>query len=79
MKNFLFHNDKSTINDELLLLLFIVACIAVGVLLFAFAPTDWIVPHSTIKIIGLIWVIAGIMFIPGFVIRLLENKKESKK
>jgi len=75
----LFHNDKSTINDELLLLLFIVACIAVGVLLFAFAPTDWIVPHSTIKNFGLIWVIAGIMFIPGFIIRLLENEKESKK
>mgnify|MGYP006874284669 FL=1 len=33
---FLFHNDKSTIKDELFLLMFIVICIGAGVLFYIF-------------------------------------------
>ncbi len=77
MKNILFHNDKSTIKDELLLLLFILACIISGILLFMFAPDGWIIAKSTIRVFGLVWIVAGVMFIPGLIVRLLENNKGS--
>lgn len=54
MKDFLFHNDKGRRKDELYLSLFIVACIVAGILFFVFAPTNWIIPESTIKVFGVI-------------------------
>lgn len=74
MKDFLFHNDKSTKKDELYLLLFIITCIAVGALIYVFAPSTWIIPESTIKVFGVIWILAGVMFIPGLIDRLTRNK-----
>ena len=74
MKDFLFHNDKGTRKDELYLSLFIVACVVAGILFFVFAPTNWIIPESTIKVFGVIWILAGVMFIPGLIDRLLHNK-----
>lgn len=78
MKSFLFHNDKRTTKDEILLFLFIMACIGAGVLLYIFAPTDWIISNSTIKAFGIVWIIAGVMFIPGLIYRLLTNTHESQ-
>ena len=57
---FLFHNDKSTIKDELFLLMFIVICIGAGVLFYIFAPNDWIISNSTIKVFGVAWILAGV-------------------
>ncbi len=74
MKDFLFHNDRSTKKDELYLFLFIVACLGAGILLYVFAPTSWIIPESTIKVFGVIWMLAGAMFVPGLIDRLIRNK-----
>ena len=76
---FLFHNDKSTIKDELFLLMFIVICIGTGVLFYIFAPNDWIISKSTSKVCGVAWILAGAMFIPGFIYRLCTNNTEAKK
>lgn len=70
---FLFRNDKSTIKDELFLLLFILVCIGAGLLFYIFAPDNWIISSSTIKVFGIVWILAGVMFIPGFVYRLFSN------
>lgn len=74
MKDFLFHNDKSTKKDELYLLLFIVASIGAGILSYVFAPTNWIIPESTIKVFGVIWILTGAMFVPGLIDRLVRNQ-----
>lgn len=74
MKDFLFHNDRSTRKDELYLLLFIVACIGSGILIYVFAPSNWVIPESTIKVFGVIWILAGVMFIPGLIDRLVHNR-----
>ncbi len=76
---FLFHNDKSTIKDELFLLVFILVCIGAGLLCYIFAPNDWIISNSTIKVFGVLWIITGVMFIPGFVYRLFSNDANTKK
>lgn len=76
MKNFLFKNDKSTIRDELLLLLFILACIGVGVLLIIFAPADWFISAAGFKMFGVLWILVGVMFIPGLIYRLFTNNKK---
>lgn len=76
---FLFHNDKSTIRDELFLLIFIVICIGSGVLLYIFAPNDWIISNSTIKAFSIVWILVGVMFIPGFIYRLCTNNTGTKK
>lgn len=76
---FLFHNDKSTIRDELFLLLFIVICIGAGILFYIFAPEGWIISNSTIKAFGIVWLLAGVMFIPGFIYRLFSNEIGTKK
>lgn len=76
---FLFHNDKSTVRDELFLLLFIVVCIGAGLLFYIFAPQGWIISNSTIKAFGIVWILAGVMFIPGFIYRLFSNDTGTKK
>lgn len=76
---FLFHNDKSTVKDELFLLLFIVVCIGAGLLFYIFAPQGWIISNSTIKAFGIVWILAGVMFIPGFIYRLFSNDTGTKK
>lgn len=75
----LFHNDKSTIKDELFLLMFIVICIGAGILFYIFAPNDWIISNSTIKVFGIVWILAGLMFIPGFIYRLCTNDTDTTK
>lgn len=77
MKNFLFHNDKSTYKDELLLLLFIAACIGLGLIMFNFAPANWILPSSSIKAFGVLLIAVGVIFIPGFIYRLFTNDKKN--
>jgi membrane associated rhomboid family serine protease len=79
MKNILFHNDKSTVKDELFLLLFILICIGAGLLFYILAPEDWFISSSTIKAFGIVWILAGVMFIPGFIYRLFLNDINSKK
>lgn len=78
MRNMLFYNDKSTIKDELFLLAFIVACIGIGVLCFVYAPEIWVISSSTVKAFGVVLVLAGIMFIPGLIYRLLTNEPKAK-
>lgn len=75
MKFSLFQNDKSTIKDELLLLAFIVVCLAIGIPLFAVAPSFWIVDSMITKGFGLVLIITGAMFTPGFIYRLMNNDK----
>lgn len=75
MKNFLFHDDKSTHKDELFLSVFIVACLAIGILLYALVPSDLLV----LRMFGLIFVITGVMFIPGLLHRLFGGKKANSQ
>lgn len=78
MRNF-FKNDKSTIKDELFLLAFILVCFAVGLPLLIIAPSFWIIDSSITKIFGLVFVLAGVMFIPGLIYRLFTNDKHAGK
>lgn len=70
---FLFHNDKSTVKDELYLLMFILVCVGGGLLCYVFAPDDWIISESIIKGFGIIWILLGVMFIPSLIYRLLTD------
>ena len=78
MKNFLFHNDKSTVKDELFLLLFILVCIGAGVLMYIFAPTNWIISENSVKVFGILWILVGVMFMPGFIYRVWTNDISKK-
>lgn len=78
MKNFLFHNDKSTVKDELFLLLFILVCIEAGVLMYIFAPTNWIISENSVKVFGILWILVGVMFMPGFIYRVWTNDISKK-
>lgn len=76
---FLFHNNENSIRDEVFLLMFILVCIGAGLLFYIFAPNDWAVSSNTIKAFGIVWILAGVMFIPGFVYRLFSNDANAKK
>ena len=76
---FLFHNDKSAVRDEMFLFLFIVICIGAGLLFYIFAPEGWFISNSTIKAFGIVWILAGVMFIPGFIYRLFSNDSGAKR
>lgn len=76
---FLFHNNESSIKDEVFLLMFILVCIGAGLLFYIFAPNDWAFFSNTIKAFGIVWILAGVMFIPGFVYRLFSNDANAKK
>lgn len=75
---FLFHNNESSIKDEMLLLMFILVCIGAGFLFYIFAPNNWAVSSNTIKAFGIVWILAGVMFIPCSVYRLFSNDANAK-
>lgn len=78
MKFNLFRNDKSTIKDELYLFLFILACIGAGTALVICTPSFWMITATASKAFGVLWILAGVMFVPGLIYRLSTNeiKKE---
>lgn len=76
---FLFHNNESSIKDEIFLLMFILVCIGAGLLFYILAPNNWVVSSNTIKAFGIVWILAGVMFIPGFVYSLFSNYANAKK
>lgn len=78
MKFNLFKNDKATIKDEICLFVFIVACIGVGAALIALAPSFWIISVASSKAFGVLWVLAGITFIPSLIYRLYTNKIDKR-
>lgn len=78
MKFSFFKNDKTSFRDEVYLALFIIACIGGGVPFIIFAPSFWLVTSAVSKTFGVLWVIAGVMFIPGLVYRLTTNDKRKK-
>lgn len=78
MKFWLIENDKKTAKDELYLFLFIIACIGVGAILIVFSPSFWIVSSASSKAFGVLWVLAGIMFIPGLIYRLSTNEMNKR-
>ena len=57
---------------------FILVCIAVGTVLFAVAPTFWIITSSITKTFGLAWILVGVMFLPGLFYRLSTNESQKK-
>lgn len=76
---FLFHNNESSIKEEVLLLMFILVYIGAGLLFYIFAPDNWAASSNTIKVFGIVWILAGAMFIPGFVYCLFSNDTNVKK
>ena len=78
MKFSLIKNDKSTSKDEFYLFLFIIACIGIGSALIAFAPSFWIIKSAITKAFGVLWVLVGVMFIPGLIYRLSTNETKKK-
>ena len=73
MKFSLFKNDKSTYKDELILLLIVVLSLTFGIFLAVTAPSFWIIESSTTKVFGVLWIMVGIMFLPGLIYRLFTN------
>lgn len=73
MKFNLFRNDKKTAKDELILFLIVVVCIGAGVAFAAKAPAFWIIDSVNMKVFGILWILVGVMLIPGLVYRLFTN------
>ena len=73
MKFGLFRNDKTTFKDELALALIVSISLAVGILLVVTAPSVWIIRSSTTRVFGVLWIMVGIMFLPGLIYRLFTN------
>lgn len=78
MKFSLIKNDKSTVVDEVILLLIIVVCLGVGIALIVIKPEFWIVESSTSASFGVLIAMLGIMYIPGLIYRFLHNDKKTK-
>lgn len=73
MRFSLFRNDKSTIKDELILMLIVVLSLTVGIVLAVTGPSFWIIRSSTTKVFGVLWIMVGVMFLPGLIYRLFTN------
>lgn len=73
MKFGLFRNDKTTFKDELVLALIVSISLAVGILLVVTAPSVWIIRSSTTRVFGVLWIMVGVIFLPGLIYRLFTN------
>lgn len=76
MKFSIVENDKSTYWDEVILFLMIVISIAIGVCLLIFKPSFWIIQQNDATLIGVMFIILGVMYIPGLIYRLFTNDKK---
>lgn len=72
MKFNLFKNDKSTVNDELLLGLIIICFTALGLLLCITRP----ISQSYSIVFGVLMILVGIMLTIGLMYRLFTNDKK---
>lgn len=77
MKFSFFKNDKTTIKDELLLLGFILICLAAGITLLITRPSVWIIDQTLTFGFGIILVLTGVMFVPGLIYRFMTNDKKA--
>ncbi|CDA24373.1 unknown [Roseburia sp. CAG:197] len=75
MKFSLFHNDKSTVKDELLLFLFIAFWLVCGILLVVYKPSFFIIDEAESTVFGVLCILIAAMFTPGLVYRLFTNDK----
>lgn len=78
MKLSIVKNDKSTYWDEVILFLMIAISIAVGVCLLTFKPSFWIIRKNDSALIGVMFIIFGVMYIPGLIYRLFTNEKKKR-
>jgi len=69
-------NDKSTIKDELLLLEFILICLAAGITLLITRPSIWIIEQTFSLGFGIILIFTTVMFVPGLIYRFMTNDKK---
>lgn len=76
MKFSLFKNDKSTVKDELLLIVFVAVCLVAGLYLVVEAPTFWLIKESMTKSFGVLWILVAVIFIPSIIYRLFTNDKK---
>ncbi|MCR4923365.1 MAG: hypothetical protein K5931_05085 [Lachnospiraceae bacterium] len=76
MKFSLIKNDKSTFWDEVIMGIMILVSLIIGALLILYKPSFWIISQGFSTLIGLLFVIYGIMFIPGLIYRLMTNDRK---
>lgn len=78
MKFSMFKNDKSTYWDEVILGIIILVTIGLGLALIIIQPAFWFITGNDMTIIGIMLVLIGVMFLPGFVYRLFHNDRSIK-
>lgn len=76
MTNIFIKNDKSTVKNEIALLLIIIGCVLAGVLLIVFRPEFWVVSKVHTAVLGVLLILAGAMLVPGLLYRLFTNTEK---
>lgn len=76
MKFSLFQNDKSTMMDEIILTIMVLGFIGAGIALIVLRPSFWIIEQSHTVVLGVILVMAGVMYTPGLIYRFMTNDKK---
>lgn len=79
MKFSMFNNDKSTYWDEVILGIIVLITIGVGVALVILKPVVWFIDGNNMTLIGVMLILTGAMFFPGFIYRLFHNDKQGAK
>lgn len=79
MKFSIFKNDKSTMKDEIILLLIVLFFMTIGIALMVTKPSFWFIDGTDTLVFGVLMLITGIMYIPGLIYRFMENDTEKKK
>lgn len=78
MKFSLIENDKSTYWDEVFLALFILFFAGIGIALVSIKPAFWFIDEADSTVFGVLMILIGAMFFPGFIYRLFHNDKKKK-
>ena len=79
MKLSIFSNDKTTAKDEVVLTLFNLVCLIAGVLLVVFNPSLWLITSNDFIVLGVLFIIIAVMFIPCIIYRFTTNNELNNK
>ena len=76
MKMSLLKNDKSTLKDEKILVLFILTCLAIGIALVITGPQVWIITSGVSRAFGVAWIMLAVMLVPVLIYRFMTNDRK---
>lgn len=71
-------NDPTTVKDEIVLTIITLCAFAIGIALVVFRPSFWFIGANDTCVIGVLFIMLGVMYTPAIIYRFMTNHTRKK-